>query len=46
MLLEGFRDSKYCVYPPASRSDDFRMLHKYGYAKLKAWGLGQTRRRK
>ncbi len=46
MLLDGFRDSPYCVYPPASRSDDFRMLHKYGYAKLKALSLAQTRRRK
>jgi len=46
MLLDGFRDCSHCVYPPASRSDDFRMLHKYGYAKLKAMGLAQARRRK
>ncbi len=46
MLLAGFKDSQHCVYPPASRSDDFRMLHKYGYAKLKALGLGHSRRRK
>ncbi len=48
MLLEGFKGSNYCIYPPSSRSDDFRMVHKYGYAKLKKMELsgGYRRRRK
>ena len=46
MLLEGFQGSDYCVYPPSSRNDDFRLLHKYGYAKLKKMKLGTYRRRR
>lgn len=46
LLLEGFKGSSHCIYPPDSRSDDYRRLHKFGYAKLKALELGQKRRRK
>lgn len=46
ILLDGFKNNPHCVYPPSSRSDDFRMLHKYGYAKLKNMELGRARRRK
>lgn len=45
LLLEGFHDSRYCIYPPSSRSEEFRMLHKYGFARLKSLELGQRRRR-
>jgi len=45
ILMEGFAGSKYCVYPPSSRNDDFRMMHKFGYVKLKNMRLNGTRRR-
>ncbi|NLE55186.1 MAG: radical SAM protein [Lentisphaerae bacterium] len=44
-LLAAFKDSPYCVYPPSSRSNDYRTLHKYGFAKLKKLELSQQRRR-
>lgn len=34
VLREGFAGSEYCIYPPSSRSDDLRSLHKFGFAKL------------
>lgn len=42
MLLEGFKNSNYCIYPPASRNDDFKALHKFGYAKLRALKLQEN----
>ncbi len=35
MLLDGFRDSRFCVYPAGSRNHDVRMIHKFGYVKLR-----------
>lgn len=48
-LLEGFRGSAYCVYPPSSRSDDLRALHRFGFPKIREMrlmrGNGSRRRR-
>lgn len=46
MLTDGFKCSKYCIYPPSSKSDDFKALHKFGYAKLHAMQLNTSRRRR
>lgn len=42
-LREGFAGSEYCIYPPSSRSDDLRQLHKFGFAKLHAMRLSSKR---
>ncbi len=42
MLLAGFADSRYCVYPPGRRNRDLRLIHKFGYVKLRELDL--TRR--
>lgn len=39
-LLEGFKGSRYCVYPPSSRNQDLRMINKFGYSKLRNLQLG------
>ncbi len=45
-LLQGFANDPFCVYPPSSRSDDYRKLHKFGYAKLRAMQLERSKRRR
>lgn len=42
MLLEGFKGSRFCIYPPGSRNRDLQMIHKFGYVKLR--NLQLTRR--
>ena len=42
-LREGFAGSEFCIYPPSSRSDDLRALHKFGFAKLHAMRLSSKR---
>lgn len=42
-LRAGFAGSEYCIYPPSSRSDDLRRLHKFGFAKLHAMRLSSKR---
>lgn len=41
MLLEGFQNSRYCIYPPASRNHDIQMIHKFGFLKLRNLRLGK-----
>ncbi len=34
-LKSGFAGSKYCIYPPGSRNDQLKKIHRFGYVKLK-----------
>jgi radical SAM superfamily enzyme YgiQ (UPF0313 family) len=34
-LKSGFAGSKYCIYPPGSRNEQLRKIHRFGYVKLK-----------
>lgn len=34
-LKSGFAGSRYCVYPPGSRNEQLRKIHRFGYVKLK-----------
>ncbi len=34
-LKSGFAGSRYCIYPPGSRNDQLKKIHRFGYAKLK-----------
>ncbi len=45
-LLQAFSNSNHCIYPPDSRNDDYRLLHKYGYAKIRKLKLGATTKRR
>ena len=45
-LREGFAGSEFCIYPPSSRSDDLRALHKFGFARLHAMRLTSKRSRR
>ena len=40
-LLDGFQNSRCCIYPPASRNHDIQMIHKFGFLKLRNLRLGQ-----
>ena len=42
MLLEGFKGSRFCVYPPGSRNRDLQMIHKFGYVKLRNLQLARN----
>ena len=42
-LLDGFMDSAYCIYPPSSRSDDLRALHKFGFPLIRELRLSHAR---
>ena len=42
LLLDGFRNSRCCIYPPASRNRDIQMIHKFGFLKLRNLKLGQS----
>ncbi len=33
-LKRGFEGNRHCIYPPASRNADLRLLHAFGYSKL------------
>ena len=39
-LLDGFRGSRFCIYPPDAKNNELRMLHKLGYARLRSFGKG------
>ncbi len=34
-LTEGFRGSRFCIYPPDAKNGELKLLHKFGYAKLR-----------
>ena len=34
-LKSGFAGSRYCVYPPGSRNEQLRKIHRFGYVKFK-----------
>ena len=40
MLTEGFRGSRFCVYPPDAKNGELKLLHKFGYAKLRRLQIG------
>lgn len=39
-LVAGFRDSRFCIYPPDARNGELRLLHKLGYARLRRISAG------
>ncbi len=39
-LTEGFRHSRFCIYPPDAKNDELKLLHKFGYAKLRNLKIG------
>ena len=39
-LTEGFRESRFCVYPPDAKNEELKLLHKFGYAKLRRLNIG------
>ena len=39
-LVAGFRDSRFCIYPPDARNGELRLLHKLGYARLRRINAG------
>ncbi len=39
-LLEGFKASRYCIYPPDAKNRELQMIHKLGYAKMRKLNLG------
>ncbi|MDD5600102.1 MAG: cobalamin-dependent protein [Victivallaceae bacterium] len=34
-LTEGFRNVKYCIFPPHAKNDELQMIHRIGYSKIK-----------
>lgn len=39
-LTEGFRESRFCVYPPDAKNEELKLLHKFGYAKMRRMKIG------
>lgn len=39
-LLDGFRESRCCIYPPDAKNRELQMLHKLGYAKMRSLNIG------
>lgn len=42
MLSDGFRGSRFCIYPPDSKNRELQALHRLGYARLRRLNSGET----
>lgn len=42
MLSDGFRGSRFCIYPPDSKNRELQALHRIGYARLRRLNSGET----
>lgn len=42
MLSDGFRGSRFCIYPPDSKNRELQALHRLGYARLRRLNNGET----